>query len=344
VIVPVRNEAKFIAATLTQLLEQDYDPGCFEVIVADGDSTDETPELVRAMQDRYPNLYLVPNPGRWSSAGRNAALEVSRGDIVVVVDGHCDVDTASYLTSLVDAFERSGAACVGRPQPLDVSRATPLQKAVAACRASRLGHHPDSFIYSSEERRVKASSVAVAYRREVFETLGTFDERFDACEDVEFNHRIDAAGYDCFFCPRVRVRYHPRGTLAGLFRQMVRYGRGRVRLLRKHEGTFTLPGFVPALFVLGVLLGPLVGMLSPWLMATYLGCLAFYSSLVVLTSVVIGLKARDVRQLVLPLLVFPAIHAGAGSGILLELLRPGRQPGDVLSMRQRQTEATRRAA
>src|SRR5688500_7177205 len=76
-LVPARSAAVFTTDTLRQLLEQDYDPNRFEVIVADGESTDATRELVRALQGRYPNLYLVPNPGRWSSAGRNAALEVA---------------------------------------------------------------------------------------------------------------------------------------------------------------------------------------------------------------------------------------------------------------------------
>src|SRR5207237_934475 len=50
VIVPVRNEAVFITKTLCQLLEQDYDSSRFEVIVADGESTDATADLVRALQ------------------------------------------------------------------------------------------------------------------------------------------------------------------------------------------------------------------------------------------------------------------------------------------------------
>jgi succinoglycan biosynthesis protein ExoA len=324
VLVPVRNEAAFITQTLAQLLEQDYGLDRFEVIVADGESTDATRDRVRALQVRYPNLHLVPNPGRWSSAGRNAALEVARGDLVVVIDGHCDLDNARYLTELANAFERSGADCVGRPQPLDISQATTVQRAIAATRSSRLGHHPDSHIYSSAEGFVPPQSVAVAYRRKVFEAVGTFDEGFDACEDVEFNHRVSRAGLKCFFTPNVAVRYHPRATLRGLIRQMVRYGRGRVRLLRKHRETFTPLGFVPALFVLGLLAGPLLAGLSSVLAAVYLGSLAFYTAAVLAGSLGIAWKARDWRLLPWCPPVFLAIHLGAGAGILLESLKPGR--------------------
>jgi succinoglycan biosynthesis protein ExoA len=331
VIVPVRNEAVFITKTLCQLLEQDYDRSRFEVIVADGESTDATADLVRALQGRYLNLHLVSNPGRWSSAGRNAALEVSRGEIVVIIDGHCELDSRRYLSDLVDAFERSGADCIGRPQPLDVSLATTLQRTIAAARSSRLGHHPESFIYSSDEKFVRPQSVAVAYRREVFEAVGTFDEHFDACEDVEFNHRVDRAGLKCFFTPRVALRYHPRTSLRGLVRQMVRYGRGRVRLLRKHRETFTPLGFVPALFVVGLLAGPLLACLASWLALLYFGALAFYATAVTCASVALAIEGRDARMLPWGPVVFLAIHVGAGVGILAEWLWPGTPPVAVRS-------------
>src|SRR5262245_16910235 len=86
VVVPVRTEAPCIAATLSRRLAQDYDPEQFEVLVADGGSTDGTPEIVRGLASR-PNLRLLDNPGRLSSAGRNVAIRAARGEVVVVVDG-----------------------------------------------------------------------------------------------------------------------------------------------------------------------------------------------------------------------------------------------------------------
>src|SRR5262249_40391212 len=151
------------------------------------------------------------------------------------------------LRNVVSAFERSGADCLGRPQPLEIQHATPMQQAIATARRSWLGHNPNSFIYSAEERFVQAGSVAIAYRRNVFETLGLFDERFDACEDVEFNTRIDRAGLKCFFTPRIAVPYHPRGSMAGLVYQMSRYGRGRLRLAQKHPHSLSLPAMAPML-------------------------------------------------------------------------------------------------
>lgn len=322
VIIPVRNEAAFIARTLQYVLEQDYPAGAFEVLVADGQSTDGTSDIVQSLQARHHNLRLVDNPGRLSSAGRNRAIQASRGKIVVIIDGHCQLNDRHYLKNLAAAFERSGADCIGRPQPLDVTGATWLQRAIARGRASWLGHHPDSSIYSSTEGFVPPQSVAIAYRREIFDRVGFFDEAFDACEDVEFNHRVDRAGLTCFFTPDVAVHYHPRSSLPGLFRQMIRYGRGRVRLLRKHPETFTWTGFVPAFFLLGLLAGPLCVLLSSWLALAYGMTIGLYLLLVMTFSLALAWQERSARMLGWLPLVFPTIHLGAGAGQVLEWLFP----------------------
>ncbi|HEV3204403.1 MAG TPA: glycosyltransferase family 2 protein [Gemmataceae bacterium] len=288
VVVPVRNEVKFLGETLKQLLNQHYDPARFEVIVADGRSTDGTGSQVRNLQGKYPHLKLVDNPRGLASAGRNAGVQSACGEFVVIIDGHCEVDNPDYLSNLAEAFQQSGADCIGRPQPLDVAGATPLQRAIAAARSSRLGHNPDSYIYSSTEQFVKSKSVGVAYRRGVFDALGFFDEDFDACEDVEFNHRLDQSGLRCFFTPKIGVRYYPRSSLRGLFHQLCRYGQGRVRLLAKHPDTFTVPCFIPAVFLLGVVAGPLAALLSPALAILYAGVMALYIFVVLSTSLAIA--------------------------------------------------------
>ena len=327
VVMPVRNEARHIERTLAQLLAQDFPACAYEILVIDGGSNDGTPERVRSLAAGRGNVRLFDNPQRWSSAARNIGVQNARGEIVVIVDGHCEIDERNWLRNVVDAFGRSGADCVGRPQPLDVAAATPLQQAIAAARLSKLGHHPDSYVYSTNEGFVPAKSVAVAYRRAVFNTVGLFDEQFDACEDVELNHRVDRAGLRCYFTPRVAVRYCPRGTLCGLFRQLVRYGRGRIRLLRKHRETLSLRAMIPMFFVAGLVVGLPLSLVSPWLKAIYWSALASYAALVTVASAAIGVRGRRWGVFCRLPLVFAAIHVSSGVGMLLETLRlGGRRP------------------
>jgi succinoglycan biosynthesis protein ExoA len=101
---------------------------------------------------------------------------------------------------------------------------------------------------------------------------------------------------------------------------MVRYGRGRVRLLRKHPETFSLSGFLPAAFLAGVVAGPLLACWSFLLALLYAAVLGIYGATLLLFSIALCVCERDVRLLPLFPLVFLTIHAGAGAGVWCELL------------------------
>ncbi len=320
VIVPVRNEAAFIQDTLRQILDQEYPQDRFEILVVDGCSTDGTQDLVREVAEEHANVRLLENPARLSSAARNIGIKNSQGDVVLIVDGHCEIPSRQMLRNVSDAFITTGADCLGRPQPQNVENATTLQKAIGAARASRLGHHPESFIYSDQPQFAPAKSVAVAYRRNVFDRVGCFDERFDAHEDGELNYRCDAAGLRCYFTPAIAVHYFARASLLGLFRQMVRYGRGRVKFSRKHPGTWGLGALIPALFVLYVILGVGLAAAVPSLALAYGLGLAVYAAAVATSSAAVVVKKQEPLLLIWLPVVFIIIHMGAGVGLLAELL------------------------
>lgn len=321
VIVPVRNEARCIERTLTRLVEQQYPADRFEIIVADGRSTDDTVAIVECMGNRFGHIRVLDNPGRLSSAARNLGVQHGRGDLFIVVDGHCDIADPLYLQNLADEFERTGADCLGRPQPLEIDSPSALQQAIALARRSWLGHNPGSFIYSSQPQFVKASSVAVAYRREVFQRVGLFDEQFDACEDVEFNTRVDAAGMKCWFSPAIAVHYHPRSSVRGLFFQMARYGRGRLRLAHKHPHALTLPALAPMAFVAGLTLCLVLTLWQPLFAVLFAGVLAAYSIVVLATTVALLPRVDKWSTATWLPVVFAAVHFGFAWGSARELVR-----------------------
>jgi succinoglycan biosynthesis protein ExoA len=323
VIVPVRNEATAIEPALRTLLTQDFPAERFEVIVADGGSDDATVPIVRRLQGEFPNLKLVFNAGRLSSAGRNTALRHATKDVAVIVDGHCTVPDRNYLRNVAEAFAASGADSLGRPQPLDAPDPTPFQLAVSAARASRLGHNPDSDIFSDEAKFVPPQNTAVAYSRAVFHRVGLFDEAFDACEDVEFNQRVEAAGLTCYFTPAVKVVYHPRSSFRALFYQLGRYGRGRARLAFKAPRSLTLPALVPPAWALWVVLGGLLGLVVPYLGGVWAASLVLYAAVLIVAAAVLGRgKPAGVAWRIPRVIV--GIHFGFAWGFLREVARQAR--------------------
>lgn len=320
VIVPVRNEEAAIRGTLTALLSQAYPKEQFEVIVADGGSEDATVAIVRELQLDHANLHLTYNPKRWSSAARNLGVRHMQGDVAVIVDGHCHVPDRHYLQNLSDALRESGAECLGRPQPLDSDDPSPFQQAVSAARSSRLGHNPDSDIYSNESKFVEPQNTAIAYRREVFERIGLFDESFDACEDVEFNQRVFDAGFRCFFTPKLTIVYHPRTSLCGLTKQLVRYGTGRARLAKKHPASLTLPALVPPLWLVWLVIGLVLSLTVRYFAWLYAASIILYASMILGGSVWLGRGMAPCVALRIPGVLL-GIHFGFGWGFLRESLR-----------------------
>ncbi len=319
IVVPVRNEVQAIARTLGQLLTQDFDSRWYEIIVVDGESTDDTRSQVEAIISQNSNVRLLTNPKRLASAARNIGVRAAQGEYILIVDGHCEIKTPWLFRNVIQAFRDSGADCLGRPQPLDVSEGNATQRAIAVARSSWLGHHPDSFIYSAEPRFVPAHSVAVAYCRSVFDKVGYFDEQFDACEDVEFNTRIDNAGLTCYFTPAIAVHYVPRASLTGLFKQLARYGRGRVRLMRKHPSTFSWKSLLPAVFVAGVVVGLPLSFASRWLGLVYVVALLVYGVTVGVVSLQLAARRSWMTLARLPF-VFATIHVASGWGAAAEAL------------------------
>ncbi len=252
VVLPVLDEVRDLGALLDQLRAQAVPPGGFEVVVADGGSTDGTVELVRERARGWPRLRLVPNPGRRSGPGRNAGIAAARGDLVLFLDGHCSLPRTDYLARAVAVFEASGADCLCRPQPLTSLAEGKWAGAIARARHSPWGHNPGSDIYGGPAGLTDPRSAGAAYRRGVLDRLVGFDERFDACEDVEFNHRVAEAGYTAWRHPDLAVDYRPRSSPAALLRQMFRYGRGRGRLMVRHPSTTPWLLLAPGVILVGL--------------------------------------------------------------------------------------------
>ena len=336
IVMPVRNEGRFIGDTLMQLLRQDYPAGRFEIVLADGMSDDDTARIAREAAEAYSNIRVIDNRRRLQSAGRNLGFLYGRGDIFLVIDGHCHIDDRWLLKNVARCFEISGADCLGRPQPLDPPGLTEFQKAVALARASMIGHREDSLIYSNYEGYASPLSNGAAYKRGVFLETGYVDESFDACEDVEFNYRVEKAGLRTYTSPALTVRYFPREDIKGLFRQMCRYGRGRFKLVRKHRELLNIETMVPPAFVAGFILllsAGLLSRLSAMLYAVFVTLYILYSLyvfMIIAESLRIALK-HGFRYFKHMPFIFSAIHFGLGWGFLREAAsglagKRGRRP------------------
>ncbi|MEO5935944.1 MAG: glycosyltransferase, partial [Terriglobales bacterium] len=326
IVIPVRNEELHLGNVLGQLDEQDYPADRYEVLVADGNSTDGTRRVVEEFaRSARTSVQVIANPKQLSSAGRNVGALASRGEVIAFIDGHCQIPSRQLLGNIVELMRTQGAACLCRPQPLHVEGNTPFQSALAHTRATALGHGHDSTIFDMEQERfVDPTSSGAIYRAEVLARIGLYDESFDACEDVEFNFRVGAAGFTAFSSPRIAVHYSPRKDLSSLWKQLVRYGRGRHRFMRKHAQAITVAQLVPAAFVLWLAGLGVGGWFWPPAMWALAGTLLIYGSVTLAFAIRLSFR-YGWRHLFFSPAVYACIHLGLGMGFWGEALW-GRKP------------------
>ena len=113
VVMPVRNEARHISCCLRAVLAQDYPEELVEIIVVDGDSYDDTlAEVSREVEATPGRVQVVHNPQRNTPTSLNLGIEHATGEIIVRVDGHCEIEP-QYVRRCVEVLTDTGCECVG---------------------------------------------------------------------------------------------------------------------------------------------------------------------------------------------------------------------------------------
>ena len=327
IVLPVRNERAMLPRLIDQMLMQNYPADRFEILVVDGRSTDGTADLVRRRYSsgKRVKIRVLDNPKMRSSAGRNIGIRAARGGVIVFVDGHCSLPSNNLLEDTAAILQQTGAGCLCRPQPLLAPADTKTGEAIAQARASWLGRDRNSLIYDTQITGfVDPAATGSVYLREVFNRVGLYDENFDGCEDIEFNTRVSKAGIRAYTDPRLAVHYQPRKNVRDLFGQMVRHGRGRLRLARKHPDTFSKSQLIPLAVLLTLVFTPLAWAFLPHAAARIATIpLALCAAVVALASLQLGLRYGFAALWRAPR-IFAGMYCGLGAGWLMESLLPAK--------------------
>jgi succinoglycan biosynthesis protein ExoA len=254
VIMPVRNEERHLAESVSHVLSQDY-PGGLELVLAVGPSKDKTEDIAKRLALADSRITVVANPTGQIPTALNAAVRAAQHKIIIRVDGHALLPQG-YIGTAVRTLRETGAVNVGGI--MAAQGTTPFQRAVAWAMTSPAG--VGSARYHTGGGQGPADSVYLgAFRREAIEGVGGYDEQYLRAEDWEMNHRIKQAGGLIWFQPELAVTYRPRATVAALGSQYFHYGRWRRVVARQHAGTINLRYLAPPAVVVAIVTGTLAG-------------------------------------------------------------------------------------
>jgi GT2 family glycosyltransferase len=336
VIMPIRNEARYIVRSLNAILEQDYPADRMEVLIADGMSEDGTRELVQqiiaerrrrqhghaAAPGQVPAaIMLLDNPGRIVPTGLNSAIRRANGEIIVRVDGHAVIQP-DYLKQCVTWLEQTGADCVGGV--VVAAGKGYIGHAIARTVSSPFGVGGASHrTMVSRDMPMPADTVPFGvYRREIFARIGLFNEQMIRHQDYEFNYRLRRAGGTIMLLPFIRIGYHARSDLRSLWQQYWQYGCWKGYFLRTHPDSLRLRHLIPPLFVLTVALAGILALLAVtglWLLGVTLGLYLVFLSI---AAAILG-KQNGLRYIALFPVILACLHLSWGIGVWRGLLLPG---------------------
>jgi cellulose synthase/poly-beta-1,6-N-acetylglucosamine synthase-like glycosyltransferase len=315
VIVPMRNERRYIERCLRSLAAQDYPRDRYEVIVVDGNSNDGSREIVEAFRSELPTMRVVDNRGRHTSRGLNIGLAFARGDVIARVDAHAAV-APDYLRQSIAALQRTNADAVGGP--ITTLGEGPSGETIALAVSSPFGVGNAVFRYSEKEQWTDTVAFP-AYRRDVFDRMGPFAE-IDGGEDDEFHLRLRDAGGCVLLTPAIRSTYYARQTYWELARQYFGYGQAKVVVLSRHPKRTRLRQLVPSAFVLA-LIAAFVLLMFGGVFALPLAIVGGgYLASSVFASIVLSRRHGWRHLLRLPL-AFACMHIAYGLGFLTGLVR-----------------------
>lgn len=226
VVVPVRNGERFLSNQLDALEHQTF-AACWELLLVDNGSTDDTVALAADYADRLPLRVIDAHHRPGINYARNRGLASAAGDFVLFCD-HDDVVASDWIEEMYAAA--ATADIVGGRLEEETLNTT------ADARRPRL---PTATLPLALDFLPFAVGANMGVWRKFALDLGGFDESYEGgYDDADMSLRAQLAGGRLVYAPDAVVAYRHRNDYVGLFQQFRKYGRAEPLLYRRfaHAG------------------------------------------------------------------------------------------------------------
>jgi len=321
VLIPCYNEERNIKGCLESLVDQDY-KGIFEIVVVDNDSQDRSRMIINNIAEEHPNVRMVVETKKGTSAVRNSAVRNARYDHVAFIDADCEAPP-DWLSLLVINYRKlksrkNNLIGVGG-RNIAPGKGSRFTQAVEIALDSYAGSF--NSIQGRQYRGVTSvSSLSLTnafYQKDRIIEAGGFDESLlDEAEDADLNYRLSLKGGQFFFVPESFVWHKMRASAISWYKNMFRYGKGRARLLKRYPQMWSISYVLPLLFLAGILSVGLV-YFSPLFLIPI-----SYFPLVMALSIHQVTKKKAIPLLGYVMLVYTIQHFGYALGEAWGLLHP----------------------
>ena len=317
IVIPTYNEQDNITNCLDSIFNQNYDKSLVDVVIVDGQSSDKTISKIKEYQQKFSNISLLENPVRKTPTSLNIGIKQAKGEIIVILGAHASLDPDFIYFNNKYLNEMNLKVTGGTQINIGFNF---VQKAIALSMENPFGMGSAPYRWSKKEQFVD-TVVYAAYKRELFDEIGYFEENFSIAEDAELNWRIRKAGHKIFFHPNIKSYYHPRRTVTKFIQQMFRYGILRVHMFKKHKSAVKITHIIPPAFVVTIVL-LIILTLTSVLDPVFLAAVLISYFLVNLLSVILKSTKENLHFVPLVSFLIFLLHFSWGLGFIVGLFLP----------------------
>lgn len=314
------NEEKFLPNLLNDLLSQTYPHEKTQIVLVDSGSVDATKSIMESFAadhaEEYMGITVADNPQKIQASGWNVAISCATADVVIRIDAHTHIP--AEFTAKNMALQRTGEYVTGGTRPCVIENKTAWGELLLETENSLFGSSINISRRGTQKQYVKTMFHA-AYRREIFEKVGGFNESLLRTEDNEMHYRIRQAGYRFCFDPDIVSYQYARSNLKRMVKQ--KYGNGYwVGLtLGVCPGCISVFHLVPLAFVLAIIATSVLAILGYGFLSTLMWCSYAVFTLLGVVSAVINGKANGFIWMMPVLLLI--LHVSYGLGSLVGLIQ-----------------------
>lgn len=308
IVIPCRNEQKYIALCLDSIVAQDYPKDKLCVYVCDGESDDGTVDIIKSYEEKYPFINYLNNPHRTTPYALNLGLQKGGFDVGIILGAHAAL-APDYVSKSVACFNIDPAiGCVGGI--IENIHENEISEAIGLAMSSSFGVGNAHFRTAAKDGYVDTVAFG-AYKKEVFEKIGYFDETLVRNQDDEFNYRVLINGFKIWLSHEIKCVYYVRASFPKLLQQYKQYGYWKVFVNKKHKAVTTIRQLIPFIWVFYLMFAWLPTLIFwPWIFL-YLSGIVLYLSVSLFAA---WKLTKNWSTLLRVLRAFYTLHLGYGFG------------------------------
>ena len=315
IIIPCRNEEKYIIKCLDSIIKQEYPINNLEVFVVDGMSQDGTRRMIKKYIQKYSFIKLLDNPNKINPIATNIGIKETRGDIIIMVNAHSILDK-DFLKYNLEYLKKTGADAVGGKLNTVNDNSSIIAQAIPLAADSPFGTGGKRYRTKAKEGWVKDTLPYCAYPKELFNKIGLMDEELIRDQDEEFNYRILKLGGRIFYTPKIISHLQIRPSLKKFWRQYFQYGYFKVRVTQKVGIIFTWRQLVPAIFVSSLMFTGVMSFFNEFFLWLFIFIIGLYTIVNFSFSLIISIKKKELKLLPPLVVSFITLHFSYGLGYL----------------------------